>query len=247
MNANTHSRSKRSVFTFAGMLLVAAGLWAGFWYGGEEAGKLATPVPTPTRSSSVAAQPNATSGKVNPTPSSEPSETVLTGPRYARPPLIFDPGVAIAAAAAASAAASAATSTSRPTTQVKSATPAEIVPGGWVGRGTDIERAWESNAQTGWSIRTTPLTPPNWRISGVVQRGSQTQVIVLIDGEPNPKFFKIGDTLPGGAQLAWVQPDVVGVVSNGGNIAVPVLEGQTQAASKAAATASSATAAPNKP
>jgi hypothetical protein len=238
MSSVTASRRKRGLFTFAGVLLVAAGFAAGIWYGNKEVGKLVSP-----------AQPPSGGGKVRAT--TEPSEVVLTGPRYVRPPLVFDPSVAIAAATAASAAASAATSNNK----IKSPIPVDVVPGGWAGKGTDIERAWESNAQTGWNIRTIPLTPPNWRISGVVQRGSQTQVIVLIDGEPNPKFFKIGDTLPGGAQLAWVQPDVVGVVSNGGNIAVPVLEGQTQAASKAAASAATAattttnsvTAEPNKP
>ena len=258
MNTGHTNTGKLGLFTLAGLLLVAAGFAVGTWYGREEVGKL-SPALVPVQRASIPPAPSGMEGKVKAPTVAEPAEVILTRPKYNRPPIVFDPGVAIAAATAASAAASASLASGKP----KKPAPVDIAPGGWAGQGGDIERAWESNAQAGWSVRATPLTPPNWRISGVVQRGSQTQVIVLIDGEPNPKFFKIGDTLPGGAKLAWVQPDVVGVVvPKDGNIALPVLEGQRQAATKtwststasvtatanaASVTTTTVTSTPNKP
>lgn len=98
-----------------------------------------------------------------------------------------------------------------------------VVPGG-VMEGNLVDRMWETNAQQAWQVRSQPLTPQNWYITGVVQRGTATQVIVQFDGEPTPKFFKIGETLPGGSKLAWVRPDAIGVVTpNKKKIDVPVL------------------------
>jgi Type II secretion system protein C len=255
MTALALSPTKQSLFTIAGLCLVAAGFAAGIWYGRQEVHKLDAPLPFPSRTQGTDKSPSPTQGKVKANlPAPEAAEVILSHPRYARPPIVFDPGVAIAAAMAASAAQANKPISAKP----QKPAPTEINPGGWAGKGASIDQAWESNAQADWNVRATPLTAPNWRISGVVQRGSQTQVIVLIDGEPNPKFFKIGDTLPGGAKLAWVQPEVVGVVvPKGGNLSVPVLEGQNQAASKpaitstaavtATGTGTTATPTPNKP
>ena len=99
----------------------------------------------------------------------------------------------------------------------------EVVPGGVV-EGNVVDRMWETNAQQGWQVRTQPLTPQNWYITGVVQRGTATQVIVQFDGDPVPKFYKIGETLPGGSKLVWVRPDAIGVITpNRKKINVPVL------------------------
>lgn len=113
-----------------------------------------------------------------------------------------------------------------PPAKAASATPAkapEIVPGGAVA-GDAVNRMWETTASQAWQVRAMPITPPNWYITGVVQRGEKTQIIVQFDGEPAPRFLKIGDTLPGGGQLAWVRPGAIGVVTpNRKRIGVPVL------------------------
>ena len=83
---------------------------------------------------------------------------------------------------------------------------------------------WETTAGQAWQVRAAPITPPNWYITGVVQRGEKTQIIVQFDGEPTPRFLKIGDTLPGGGKLAWVRPGTIGVITpNRKRIGVPVL------------------------
>lgn len=96
--------------------------------------------------------------------------------------------------------------------QLQGSTSPEILPGG-PPPGSAIERLWETNANQGWKVRATPLTRPNWYITGVVQRGDKTQVIVQFDGEQQPRFLKIGDTLPGGGKLAWVRDNAIGVVT----------------------------------
>ncbi len=101
--------------------------------------------------------------------------------------------------------------------------PADIVPGGAVA-GNAVSRMWETNANQAWQVRPEPLTPRNWYITGVVQRGDKTQIIVQFDGEPMPRFLKIGDVLPGGGKLAWVRPGAIGVLTPGKKrIGVPVL------------------------
>jgi hypothetical protein len=99
----------------------------------------------------------------------------------------------------------------------------EIVPGGAVA-GNAVNRLWETTASQPWQVRAAPITPPNWTITGVVQRGDKTQIIVQFDGEPAPRFLKIGDVLPGGSKLAWVRPGTIGVVTpNRKRLGVPVL------------------------
>ena len=99
----------------------------------------------------------------------------------------------------------------------------DIVPGGVVA-GHAVDRMWETTAGQAWQVRAAPITPPNWYITGVVQRGEKTQIIVQFDGEPTPRFLKIGDTLPGGGELAWVRPGTIGVITpNRKRIGVPVL------------------------
>lgn len=99
-----------------------------------------------------------------------------------------------------------------PGTRSDAAESPEIVPGGAVS-GQAVVRMWEINANQTWQVRSAPLTPPNWFITGVVKRGDQTQIIIQFDGEPQPRFFKIGDVLPGGGKLGWVKPDAIGVIT----------------------------------
>ncbi|NMM89734.1 hypothetical protein B2J88_36280 [Rhodococcus sp. SRB_17] len=101
--------------------------------------------------------------------------------------------------------------------------PTDIIPGGAVS-GNAVDRMWETTASQAWQVRATPITPPNWFITGVVQRGEKTQIIVQFDGEPAPRFLKIGDVLPGGGKLAWVRPDAIGIITpNRKRIGIPVL------------------------
>lgn len=105
--------------------------------------------------------------------------------------------------------------------------PADIQPAGLGGNATPTDLLWETTASQPWQVRPQPITPPNWYITGVVRRGEQTQVIVQFDGEPMPRMFKVGDTLPGGARLGWVRPNAIGVImSNKKALDVPVLGGE---------------------
>jgi len=91
-------------------------------------------------------------------------------------------------------------------------TSTEIVPGGLVA-GQAVDRMWETTAKLAWQVSAEPLTPSNWFITGIVKRGAQTQIIVQFEGDPKPRFLKIGDVLPGGGRLAWVRPDAIGVIT----------------------------------
>lgn len=225
MNEDT-GNSPRGLFTFAGMLLVAAALGAGAWHGHKQADQ---PTDQQTSKEIDASRRTATGGGKVANTSPSDGETILQQPRYIRPPELFDPLAALTTTPA---------KVSTPTQaniklEVKPRPPT-VSPAGWAGTGNPIQRMWEGNSAGRWEIRATPLSPKNWRISGVVQRGAQTQVIVQFDEEPTPKFYKIGDTLPGGAKLAWVKPDVIGVIEpKSGGLAVPILDGQTQTQAQA--------------
>lgn len=58
-----------------------------------------------------------------------------------------------------------------------------------------------------------PLTPPRWVIVGVANRGDQQIVMVQRGSDPTPHYYKVGDTLPGGARIVWVKPGVVGLAT----------------------------------
>ena len=89
----------------------------------------------------------------------------------------------------------------------------------------DMSQMWETNAQQAPVTLAQPLTQPSWYITGVVQQGDNTRVMVQFQGEPTVRFFKVGDTLPGGSQLAWVQPGAIGVVTpKRKSIQVPILQ-----------------------
>jgi hypothetical protein len=90
-----------------------------------------------------------------------------------------------------------------------------------------VGRMWEAQARQSYTPSTTPVSAPDWRITGSVVRGSQTFVIVQIDGLPEPQLLKIGSKLPGGATLVWVRPNVIGVREQGAPmLELPVLDGQ---------------------
>lgn len=70
-----------------------------------------------------------------------------------------------------------------------------------------LSQVWEFNAQQPPELLAQPLTEPNWYITGVVQQGDNTRVMVQFQGENQVRFYKIGDVLPGGSKLAWVKPE----------------------------------------
>ena len=152
---------------------------------------------------------------------------MLATSKYAGPPEVVDP--------------IAKTSTPAPSVkpaQPTSAKPDDVNPVGWTASGTDLKLLWEINASADWAVSPTPLSPPNWRVVGVVQRGSQSQAIVQIDNDPAPRFFKLGDTLPGGAKLTSVAPDLIKVTiaqpeQGSSAINLPVLAGALESSSKA--------------
>lgn len=94
-----------------------------------------------------------------------------------------------------------------------------------------LNQIWEFNAQQPPTLLPQPLTEPSWYITGVVQQGDNTRVMVQFQGESTVRFYKIGDVLPGGSQLAWVKPGAIGVVTpKRKKLQVPILEGSQAAA-----------------
>jgi hypothetical protein len=101
---------------------------------------------------------------------------------------------------------------------------------GITGKSPDpLSQIWEFNAQQPPELLAQPLTEPNWYITGVVQQGDNTRVMVQFQGESQVRFYKLGDVLPGGSKLAWVKPGTIGVVTpQRKKLQVPILDGSTQ-------------------
>jgi hypothetical protein len=76
-----------------------------------------------------------------------------------------------------------------------------------------LQEMWEAALLTPHKVSDTPLTAENWYITGVFTRGGQQQVIVQRGTDPKPHFHSVGDTLPGGARIAWVRPNTIGLVT----------------------------------
>lgn len=60
----------------------------------------------------------------------------------------------------------------------------------------------------------TPLTPPNWRITGVVEDGANHFALLQIEGQPGTQV-QPGDVLPGGAKILAIQQDSLCILLNG--------------------------------
>jgi hypothetical protein len=240
MRAPSGSPRRQGWLAIAGILLVVVATALGFGYGQQEAQQIGVVQDPKTQGKPARTETATTTGIVSNASAVDAGEVILTNPRYVKPPDLFDPVAAMAATRAASAPPPAPTNPLASASASKPGVPA-IAPVGWAGTGSALQQMWESNARTDWKVRPVPLTAPNWRISGVVQRGQQTQVIVQFDGETIPRFFKLGDVLPGGAKLAWVKPNVIGVVLvQHDALALPVLDGQTQSSAPASSTPSNA-------
>ncbi len=211
-----NSQLNLSRIAMLGALLTALAIGGGVWLGSHEASKLNVSKPSAYENLSNASAIGS-------------GEAILPQRRvFAKPPGIFDP---VAALATSTTTTTSVTATATLQTSKSAATPNALVvsPLGWAGAGSPLQQMWDGGSQTNWTVRPVPLSAANWRINGVVQRGKETQVIVQFDGDPAPKFYKLGDSLPGGAKLAWVKPDVIGVVMpKNETLSVPAMEGQAQ-------------------
>ena len=257
--------SRRMLATIAGLVATVLAVAAGTWYGFSQADAARTETrvtvivadspnvavltaSTVSSVSAAAASPGAAPVVLRPMGVSDgigQGETVMAPSFYTRPPVPFDIAAAladIAAKAAARSPASAAPVSPVAAGLVK-AIPPDVLPAGWGAGNNSLDQLWEGNAKAEWAVRATPLTAPNWRISGVVQRGGETLVMVQFDGDPAMKFLKIGDPLPGGGKLAWVKPDVIGVAfAKRAPVAIPVLGGPPASASNSTTAATAGTA-----
>lgn len=251
---------RRVLATIAGVVATMLAVAAGTWYGFNQAntaraensvtvivagspriavlsGSAVSSVSIATASSSaapVASRPMGVSDGIG------QGETVVAPSFYTRPPVPFDIAAALAEIAAEVAARSPASAApvSPMAAGPAKVTPPVILPAGWGPASTSLDQLWEGNAKAEWTVRATPLTAPNWRISGVVQRGGETLVMVQFDGDPAMKFLKIGDPLPGGGKLAWVKPDVIGVAfAKRPPVAIPVMGGPPASAGNPATVA----------
>ena len=257
--------SRRMLATIAGVLATVLAVAAGTWYGFSQADAARTETrvtvivadspnvavlsgSTVSSVSVAAASPGAAPVVLRPMGVSDgigQGETVVAPSFYTRPPVPFDIAAALADIAAEVAARSPASAApvSRVAAGLAKATPPDVLPAGWGAGNTSLDQLWEGNAKAEWAVRATPLTAPNWRISGVVQRGGETLVMVQFDGDPAMKFLKIGDPLPGGGKLAWVKPDVIGVAfAKRAPVAIPVLGGPPASASTSTTAATAGTA-----
>lgn len=52
-----------------------------------------------------------------------------------------------------------------------------------------------------------PLTPPDWRITGVFTESGKYAVLVSTDGQLVPQTLHVGDALPGGAKIIAINSD----------------------------------------
>ena len=269
--------SRRMLATIAGVVATALAVAAGTWYGFSQADAARTenrvmvivagsPNVAVLSASAVSSMSAAAASSGAAPVAQRPmgvsdgigqGETVVAPSFYMRPPVPFDIAAALADIAAEAAARSPALAApvSPMAAGLAKATPPVVLPAGWSAGNTSLDQLWEGNAKAEWAVRATPLTAPNWRISGVVQRGKETLVMVQFDSDPAVQFLKIGDPLPGGGKLAWVKPDVIGVAfAKRAPVAIPVLGGSpapasssttaatTGATGSSAATASSAAA-----
>ncbi len=59
------------------------------------------------------------------------------------------------------------------------------------------------------------LTPPDWRIAGVIGRPGAEQLLIQRAGVPTPAALRVGDSLPGGARILTISERGVTVEIDG--------------------------------
>ena len=62
-----------------------------------------------------------------------------------------------------------------------------------------------------------PLTPPDWRVAGVISERGSPAVLVTTEGplQPPPQALRVGDSLPGGAKILAIRSDRIILSLNG--------------------------------
>lgn len=74
---------------------------------------------------------------------------------------------------------------------------------------------WEVTARQALPPRKEPLTPAPWRIVGVTEVGNDKNVLLLFGNLPATETRKIGEKLPGGAQIVQISQDHLQISLNG--------------------------------
>jgi len=75
------------------------------------------------------------------------------------------------------------------------------------------EKLWGTNNRLPAEVEK-PLTPPNWRITGVVSVGAESYALLDTVGQPIQPV-KIGEKLPGGAKVLDMTADRLSIFLNG--------------------------------
>ncbi len=62
-----------------------------------------------------------------------------------------------------------------------------------------------------------PLTPPDWRVAGVISERGRPAVLITTEGplQPPPQALRVGDSLPGGAKILAIHSDRIILSLNG--------------------------------
>jgi hypothetical protein len=89
-------------------------------------------------------------------------------------------------------------------------------------RGEDLERAKQAletrspwrTVQPAETLAALPPKDPDWRILGVMARGNEKYLSILVEGEPG-REVKVGDLLPGGSKLLDIGTETICVLVNG--------------------------------
>lgn len=61
----------------------------------------------------------------------------------------------------------------------------------------------------------TPLTPPDWRITGVYMGTAKPVLLLSFEGQPIPQYLHVGDKLPGGGKILSISTQRICLLSNG--------------------------------
>jgi len=80
----------------------------------------------------------------------------------------------------------------------------------------DEYKLWGASASApgAGAVEEKSLTPPNWRISGILSVGAEHYVLLAVEDQPIQQI-KTGETLPGGAKILNIAADRICILLNG--------------------------------
>ena len=96
--------------------------------------------------------------------------------------------------------------------KARDGSPAALAAAALASPGPDVAQGWplwEFQLKQPVAPRDPPLTPPNWRLVGASNDGKAWQLIVMRQGNPQPVFFKVGESLPGGFLIEAITEEEV--------------------------------------